>query len=204
MNWYRKAQSMSDNETLPPWKMRANSREYDLLDFDALSREAFGFSRDDIKTLYPGQLKVKWKEDFNNVVLEQKKSGLSPEDWAQTINLSEPIDVSYEDGKFYVEDGHHRYYAAKILNKPLNIDLQIKDKPHLAIVKKALENGELSVDEYNALHADIYGPIESFNRSGSEKGWYRTASEPVDSNQVFYHGTIDSFEKFQVGMGPTS
>jgi hypothetical protein len=35
------------------------------------------------------------------------------------INLSEPIDISYESNgyglKFYLEDGHHRYFAAKTL-----------------------------------------------------------------------------------------
>jgi hypothetical protein len=42
------------------------------------------------------------------------------------INLSEPIDISYESNgyglKFYLEDGHHRYFAAKTLNKTLNVN----------------------------------------------------------------------------------
>jgi hypothetical protein len=40
---------------------------------------------------------------------------------------------SFEKGKFYIEDGHHRYYAAKTLNKPLNINLQIKTNPILKL-----------------------------------------------------------------------
>jgi ParB-like chromosome segregation protein Spo0J len=49
--------------------------------------------------------------------------------WGNEINLTEPIDVSYENNRFYIEDGHHRYYAAKILNKPLNVNLEIKMNP---------------------------------------------------------------------------
>jgi hypothetical protein len=82
-------------------------------------RAAFGFSRDEIKTLMPGQLSVKWKDDYDNVVAKQKDSGLSKEAWAKKINLSEPIDVIYEDGKFKVDDGYHRFYAATILGKPI-------------------------------------------------------------------------------------
>ena len=37
--------------------------------------------------------------------------------WAKGVDLTEPIDVSFEKNSFYIEDGHHRYYAAKILNK---------------------------------------------------------------------------------------
>jgi hypothetical protein len=49
---------------------------------------------------------------------------------SEKINLSEPIDISYESNgyglKFYLEDGHHRYFAAKTLNKTLNVNLEIK------------------------------------------------------------------------------
>jgi hypothetical protein len=61
-----------------------------------------------------------------------KKSGLTPKKWSEKINLSEPIDISYESNgyglKFYLEDGHHRYFAAKTLNKTLNV--RDKGKPY--------------------------------------------------------------------------
>jgi hypothetical protein len=104
------------------------------LSIEVLDRLAYGFSVEDIKTLTPNQLKIKWKDDLENVKWEINKSGLTPKRWASKVILSEPIDVSYwEDDThekgFYIEDGHHRYMAAKILNKPLNVNLEMKINP---------------------------------------------------------------------------
>ena len=104
------------------------------ISIETLDRLAFGFSSEDIKTINPNDLKVKWKDDLENVKWEINKSGLTPKQWASKINLNEPIEVSYwGDNKhkigFYIEDGHHRYMAAKILNKPLNVNLEIKVNP---------------------------------------------------------------------------
>jgi GNAT superfamily N-acetyltransferase len=98
-------------------------------DIDSLDEMAFGFSEKSLKTLSPKDLNIKWKEDMVNVEHVIKKSGKSETEWAKGVNLEEPIDVVFENGKFYVDDGHHRYTAAKILNKDLNINLEIKDKP---------------------------------------------------------------------------
>jgi hypothetical protein len=135
MNWYK----LSQKEL---WQLSPTGKDYASLDIDMIDRMAFGFSRNDIKTLHPKDLKIKWQDDMNNVIQEQKKSGKSPQEWAKNINLSEPIDVIYEDGLFKVDDGHHRFYAAKILNKMLNVSLTIKDKPHEAAVRKALQQGK--------------------------------------------------------------
>jgi uncharacterized ParB-like nuclease family protein len=104
------------------------------LSIELLDRLAHGFSDDDIKNLKPDDLKIKWKGDLENVKYEIKKSGLTPQKWASKINLSEPIDVSYSKNKkgqkgFYIEDGHHRFMAAKILNKNLNVSLEININP---------------------------------------------------------------------------
>lgn len=109
----------------------------------ALDRAAFGFAPQDITTLMPNQLKIKWRIDMLNPPEKQKRSGLTPKQWAKTVDLSEPIEVSYEKGKFFIEDGHHRYYAAKILNTPLNVVIEIKDNPIIV-----LGNG-LSYDDYH-------------------------------------------------------
>jgi hypothetical protein len=122
------------------------------LPIDILDRLAFGFSEDDIKTLIPNQLNIKWKDDLKNVIYEQEKSGLSKIDYAKRINLSEPIDVIYEKDKFWIDDGHHRYYAAKILNKPLNINLEIKQNP---IIK--LGNGL----DYDNFHRCIFNQVKN-------------------------------------------
>ena len=100
---------------------------------DELDRSAYGFCAKDIKTLLPNQLHIKWKADYENVVHEQEywcvKNNLSKIEWAKKINISKPVDVVYEKNKFYLDDGHHRYYAAKILRKSLNVNLEIKMNP---------------------------------------------------------------------------
>ena len=109
---------------------------------------AFGFSDQDIKTIYPKKLKIKWLDDLENVHYEVKKSGLSPINWSKKISLKTPIDVSYEfrnnNLDFYVEDGHHRYFAAMTLNKPLNVNLEIKASPLLYI-----GDGTISYDNFH-------------------------------------------------------
>jgi hypothetical protein len=118
---------------------------------DMLERCAYGFSDEDIKTLMPNELHIKWKDDLENVKYEIQHSKLTPKAWAQKVNLTEPIDVSYEKNKFFIEDGHHRYYAAKILGKPLNIDLSIEMNP---IIKLAPELG------YDEFHRCVFNQVK--------------------------------------------
>jgi hypothetical protein len=97
---------------------------------DILNKVAFGFAKEDITTLYPVDLKIKWKHDLKNVKRERVGTGLSHEEWAKEIDLSEPIEVVYENGDFYIDDGHHRFWAAKILGKKLPVEVtKIYDKP---------------------------------------------------------------------------
>jgi hypothetical protein len=110
------------------------------IDIELLDYLAFGFNEESIKILDSNILKIEWKTDIENVKYEIKNSGLSPKDWARKVNLSEPIDVDYKiiNNKtgFYIQDGHHRYTAAKILGKALNVNLQIKINP----IKKLAPN----------------------------------------------------------------
>lgn len=124
----------------------------------ALGFAAFGFTEESVKTIMPNNLRIKWKNDLENVKFEigllKKKLNNMPlskimKSWAEKINLNEPIDVVYEKDKFYIEDGHHRYYAAKILNKPLKVKLEIKENP---IVK-------LSNLSYDDFHRDFFNKL---------------------------------------------
>lgn len=130
------------------------------ISIEALDRAAFGFSSEDIKTLMPNQLNIKWKDDLENVKFEiqlllKKLKTINPKTvlktWAEAVDLTEPIDVAFEKNKFFIEDGHHRYYAAKILNKPLNVNLEMKTNP---IVKLA---PSLSYDDF---HRCIFNQIK--------------------------------------------
>jgi len=116
----------------------------------ALDLAAFGFTEDNLKKIMPGQLSIKWKDDLGNAIYQQEKSGLSKTEWANKVNLSEPIDVSFDGKKFYIEDGHHRYYAAKILGKPLNVSLEIKANP----IAKLSDKG------YDEFHRDFFDKMK--------------------------------------------
>jgi hypothetical protein len=130
------------------------------ISIEALDRAAYGFSFDDIKTITPDKLKVKWKDDYLNVLHEiehfAKKTGLglgtAKKTWSKKVDLSEPIEVTYENGAFYIEDGHHRYYAAKTLNKPLNVELTIKQNPIIVL------GGDLSYDDF---HRCVFNQVKN-------------------------------------------
>jgi hypothetical protein len=110
---------------------------------ELLDNAAFGFNDKTLTQLLPKQLSIKWKDDYENVLYEVQKSGLSKLNWAKKIDLSQPIDVSFDGKKFYIEDGHHRYFAAKVLNKPLKINLEIKANPVIKL------GGDLGYDNYH-------------------------------------------------------
>lgn len=129
-----------------------------------LNKAAFGFCEDEIKTILPKQLSVKWKDDLDNVKYEINKytheTGKDIESWAKKIDLSNPIEVSFERNRFNIEDGHHRYMAAKILGKPLNIKLEINMNP----ITKLAPN--LSYDDF---HRCIFDQVKNLPKKSSLK-----------------------------------
>jgi hypothetical protein len=163
------------------------------IDIDLLDNLAFGFTENTIKTLHPKDLKIEWKEDFENVKFEIKKSGLSPKQWASKINLSEPIDVDYKTIKnktgFYIQDGHHRFTAAKILNKPLNINLTIKNNPIIIL------GSDLSYDDF---HRCIFNQIKQINEDYSKldkNNIYKILEEfKIEDNHIDHYYGQDNYE----------
>ena len=131
-----------------PWNYSPTSKEWSEFSIDDIDRAAFGFAEGDIKKLNPNELEIKWVDDLDQVNHEIKTSGKSPQQWAEGIDLSEPIEVIVEDGVFKIDDGHHRYMAAKILNKELPVDVAIKDQPFKALAEKAELKGE-------SIHPDL-------------------------------------------------
>lgn len=186
------------------------------LSIELLDRLAHGFSEDDIKKLNPSQLNVRWKDDLENVKWEISKSKLTPKEWASKVDLSEPIDVSYwqdSDHKkgFYIEDGHHRYVAAQILKKPLNVNLEIKVNPIKEIspnmgydefhryvfntyksdslVKESELNNTITV--YHGTKPKFVNDIKNnglIDKSGYNQGWYMVST---DFESALFHAHPD-------------
>lgn len=112
----------------------------------ALDLSAFGFTEESVNVLSPKNIKIKWKGDLENVLYEVKNSKLTPIEWSKKINITEPVDVSFNGKYFYLEDGHHRYYAAKTLKKKLKVKLEIVANP----IKP------LSNKDYDQFHIDFF------------------------------------------------
>ena len=154
------------------------------LPVNMLDRIAFGFADEDIKTLKPKQLNVKWKDDLNNIVWEIKKSGLSQKEWANKVDLTEPIDVSYEKNKFYIEDGHHRYCAAKILGKDLNVNLEINMNPTEKIAPGL---------GYDNLCRCLFKQVKN---DGANEGVNSIMMDQL-TEQYVYHASVKPIDKIQ-------
>jgi|694.fasta_scaffold05242_3 hypothetical protein len=79
----------------------------------------------EVSKIMPQELKPLNQIEINWAISSQKASGKSEEEWAKSVDLSEPIKATiYSDGEIKIQDGHHRYLAAKILNEPLNVELK--------------------------------------------------------------------------------
>lgn len=122
--------------------MKYTRQQLERMPIEILDRAAFGFQDGSILNLEPDQIKILYDGDYHNVEEEIEDSDLGPERWARKIRLSEPVEVTLRNGVFWLEDGHHRYLAAKILGKKLKCLVDIRDKP----VEKILdlqERGEV-------------------------------------------------------------
>lgn len=102
---------------------------------------AFGVTDGQIKRMPVNMVHIKWTDDMENVEYEieqfAKKKFISIDEakikWARLIDLSTPIDIRLENDKYYVEDGHHRYTASKILNKKVLSKIEVYQNPILKL-----------------------------------------------------------------------
>lgn len=153
------------------------------LPIELLDRVAHGFSEEDIKELSADKINIMWSDDLENVKWEIERSGLSKKEWAKKIDLSEPVDVDYmENGNnglkkgFWLQDGHHRYMAAKILRKPLSVNLQIKVNPIKEIAP------DMGYDEF---HRYVFALLKK-----------RKLNENQITDKVWFHGSDKPVKKF--------
>lgn len=98
---------------------------------------AFGFSIGDTITIPLNKLKVKYKDDMLNTEGSMKSYFKGT-----PFNDLPLIQVSYDKGKFYIEDGHHRYvYAKQLKLKNIQVEVEnIKDNPILALGLDSVDN----------------------------------------------------------------
>ncbi len=110
--------------------------ELERMDIDDLDRMAFGVIDDQIITLSPDQIHLKY-DDIENAEYKYKLGGMK---WVRSVSFAEPVEVSVNnDGRFELEDGHHRYFAAKKLGRKLKCKIEVKGKPIERILAKQAE-----------------------------------------------------------------
>jgi hypothetical protein len=85
---------------------------------------AFGVACGDVVTLSPNDIHIKYPGDLENPEHKFRKLGMT---WVRSVDLSEPVKVCINDKGWYeLEDGHHRWYAARKLGVTLRAEVDIK------------------------------------------------------------------------------
>lgn len=188
------------------------------MDTDVLDRMAWGVVNGDVVDVSPASLNVQYTGDMENPEAKFAKDGMK---WVKSVDLSEPIKVSIrDDGKLYIEDGHHRYFAATKLGKSLKAEIEVKGNP----VAKILKDQQLNQAQAPAFDGPETGntPIgdaQIVNVDGVERPALNSKGQPIhptlegvrnfwrwfgDSKVVdadgkplvVYHGTVSDFTQF--------
>ena len=119
---------------IPTKMQRATREELEMMPVDDLDRAAFGVAGGDVINVSPNKLSVKYLDDMENPKHRFQQGGM---DWVESVDLSQPIKVSVDDtGKLKIEDGHHRYFAAKALGRDISAEIEIKANPINAILRR--------------------------------------------------------------------
>lgn len=123
---------MSARRTTAAQLARMSDRELETLPTDALDRAAFGFTSGSLLTLHWSQIQIRYPGDLENV----RHAVRTSKDARERLS-GPPIDVSFRKGHFELEDGHHRWWAARMLNRTLHARVQqIDDNPIVAIRRR--------------------------------------------------------------------
>jgi len=100
--------------------------ELEHIDTDILDKEAFGVNIGDKLTL-DTKVVHPTNTDIENAEYKFKQGGM---EWVRSVDFTEPIEVYLKDGKYHIEDGHHRWFAASKLGKKINAIIDdIKNNP---------------------------------------------------------------------------
>lgn len=100
---------------------------------DELDKLAFGHNDGEITNIKIDDINLIY-DDIENAEYKFEKGGMN---WVKSVKFDEPIQVSIdENGKINLEDGHHRYFAAKKLGKKeINAEIELKGNPIRKILK---------------------------------------------------------------------
>jgi hypothetical protein len=133
-------------------------RELEQLDIDMLDRWAFGVVGDEILKLDPKDITVVHSDDLKNAEYQADRHPGGPKRWAKGVSLTEPVDVSVtRPGEFVLEDGHHRYLAARLSGRKLSAKIVVKGKP----IEELLSRADLNPKTAAQLNREIAAVLKS-------------------------------------------
>lgn len=108
--------------------------ELEQMDTDELDAIAFGCRNGEVKTLKPSAIRIKYPCDLENPQHRFEQEGMA---WVRSVSLDKPVSVSVDDnGVFWLEDGHHRWFAATKRRVQLQAEIEIKGNPVRAILNR--------------------------------------------------------------------
>lgn len=96
-----------------------------------LDKMAFGFNDGDVLVLEPGKVRSRYEADVANAERKFKLGGMA---WARSVDLSTPVEVSFDGKRFWLEDGHHRRLAARKTKRTLLAVVAVKANPIKALL----------------------------------------------------------------------
>lgn len=104
---------------------------YDM-EIEDLQRMAFGRASGDVIDVDPSEL-IPNADDMVNPEDLFAKKGMA---WANSVDLSEPIEIALrEDGTMQIIDGHHRYFAALKRGEKLKANVEVRGNAVRKILK---------------------------------------------------------------------
>lgn len=108
-------------------KQRYTEAELTAMDIDDLDVLAFGYKNGTTVEIDPHAIKIIYDCDLLNPEEKFKSGGMS---WVNSVDLSEPVELSIrEGGDICLEDGHHRRFAAIKRGVMLSGVIEIKANP---------------------------------------------------------------------------
>ena len=145
----------------------------------------------EVTKIMPSELKPLSQTELNGAISSQKESGKSEEEWAKSVDLSEPIKATiYSDGEIKIQNGHHRYLAAKILNKPLNVELKSINAKN-QILNDAINRIKLDVSKSETPTADYE------TRNADRVARIKEATTPEEAQSIYAEETSDNERHFE-------
>jgi hypothetical protein len=111
---------------------KLSREELELLSTAQLDREAFGFVSGEMLAVPVDEIHIKYKGDLENAESEITTVTLA----RRLLDRRISVEISLRHGRLELEDGHHRYVAAKMVGrKTLDAFVDIHDDPITKILR---------------------------------------------------------------------